>query len=147
MTTLFDQLLGSWELVAYTQISDTGRVHHPLGEDAVGSIVYTPERRMSVNIMRTGRATWASPYPGAGTEAEAAAAAAGYIAYAGGFTVDETASVVEHHVDVSLLPNWVGDVQKRHVDLRGDELVLEAPPVTDAAGNSATPRLRWRRMR
>jgi hypothetical protein len=146
MTTLFDQLLGSWELVAYTQISDAGRPQHPLGEDAVGSIIYTPQSRMSVNIMRTGRAIWASPNPGAGTEAETADAAAGYIAYAGGFSVDETASVVEHHVDVSLYPNWIGVAQRRLVDLRGDELVLEAPPITDAAGNSATPRLRWRRV-
>ena len=146
MATLFDQLLGAWELVAYTQIFDTGRAYHPLGEDAVGSIVYTPQHQMSVSIMRTGRTIWASPNPGAGTTAETAEAAAGYIAYAGGFTVDETASVVEHHVNVSLFPNWIGDVQRRLVDLRGDELVLEAAAIADAAGNSATPRLRWRRI-
>jgi hypothetical protein len=147
MTTLFDQLLGSWELVEYTQILDTGPAHHPLGDDAVGSIIYTPERRMAVNIMRPGRANWALPNPGVGTPAETAAAAAGYIAYAGSFTVDEADSVVEHHVEVSLFPNWIGVVQKRFVDLRGDELVLEAPPLADAAGNRATPRLRWRRFR
>jgi hypothetical protein len=146
MTTLLDQLLGSWELIEYTQTLDTGHVHHPLGEDAVGSIIYTPERRMAVNIMRRGRASWALPNPGAGTPAETAAAAAGYIAYAGSFTVDEAAAVVEHHVDVSLFPNWIGAVQRRFVDLRGDDLVLEAPPLADAAGNSATPRLRWRRV-
>ena len=146
MTTLFDRLLGAWELVSYTQISDTGGASHPLGEDAVGSIIYTPQHRMAVNIMRTGRATWASPNPGAGTAAETADAASGYIAYAGSFTVDEAASVVEHHVDVSLYPNWIGVMQKRLVDVQGDDLVLEAPPLTDAAGNSATPRLRWRRI-
>jgi Lipocalin-like domain len=101
---------------------------------------------MAVNIMRTGRATWASPNPGAGAAAETADAASGYIAYAGSFTVDEAASVVEHHVGVSLYPNWIGVTQKRLVDLQGDDLVLEAPPLTDAAGNSATPRLRWRRI-
>lgn len=146
MATLFDQLLGSWELVEYTQIPATGRVRHPLGEDAAGSLIYTPEHRMAVNIMRTGRAAWASANPGAGTEAETADAAAGYIAYAGGFTTDEAASAVEHHVDVSLFPNWIGVTQRRLVDLQGDELVLEAPALTDAAGNSVTPRLRWRRM-
>jgi hypothetical protein len=146
MATLFDQLLGSWELVEYTQIPTAGPAHHPLGEDAVGSIVYTPEQRMSVNIMRRGRAVWASANPGGGTQAENADAAAGYIAYAGGFTVDETASVVEHHVDVSLFPNWIGVTQRRLVDVAGDELVLEAPAITDAAGHSATPRLRWRRI-
>lgn len=145
MTTLLDQLLGAWELVSYTQIADTGPATHPLGENAVGSIVYTPQHRMAVNIMRPGRAAWASANPSLGTPAETADAASGYIAYAGSFIVDETASVVEHHVEISLYPNWIGVVQRRFVDLQGDELVLEAPPLTDAGGNSVTPRLRWRR--
>lgn len=146
MPTLFDQLLGPWELVSYQLELDTGRIVHPLGEDAVGLIVYTPQGRMSVNMMRPGRATWASPNPAAGTESEIAAAAAGYLAYGGSFTVDETSSVVEHHVDVSLFPNWIGDVQKRFVDLAGDDLRLESPVITDAAGTSVTPRLCWRRI-
>lgn len=146
MTTLHDRLLGAWELVSYAQIAATGDATHPLGEDAVGSIVYTPQHRMAVNIMRPGRVAWASANPGLGTPAETADAAAGYIAYAGSFTVDEAASVVEHHVDISLYPNWIGVVQRRFVDLQGDELVLEAPPLADAAGSAVTPRLRWRRF-
>jgi hypothetical protein len=144
--SLFDQLLGPWELVSYQLGLDTGRIIHPLGEDAVGFILYTPQHRMSVNIMRPGRALWASPNPAAGSESEIAAAAAGYLAYSGSFTVDEISSVVEHHVDVSLFPNWVGDVQTRFVELTGDELVLVSPVITDAAGTSVTPRLRWRRI-
>jgi hypothetical protein len=54
--------------------------------------------------------------------------------------------IVEHHVDVSLFPNWIGHVQRRFVDLTGNELVLESPVITDAAGISVTPRLRWRRI-
>lgn len=146
MPTLFDQLLGSWELVSYELELEGGRTIHPLGEDAVGSIVYTPERQVSVNIMRPGRASWASPNPAAGTPSEVADAAAGYLAYTGSFTVDEPASVVEHHVSVSLFPNWIGDVQKRFAELEGDELVLESPAITDPAGISVTPRLRWRRI-
>jgi hypothetical protein len=146
MPTLFDQLLGSWSLVSYEHELEPGRAVYPLGEDAVGSIVYTPQHRMAVNIMRPGRTSWESPRVSGGSTAEAAEAATGYIAYAGGFIVDENAFVVEHHVDVSLFPNWVGETQRRRVDLAGDILVLEAPTITDAAGNSATPRLQWRRV-
>jgi hypothetical protein len=70
----------------------------------------------------------------------------GYLAYAGRFKVDEAASIVEHRVSVSLFPKWIGDVQKRRVDLDGDDLVLESPAITGAAGTSVTPRLRWRRL-
>jgi Lipocalin-like domain len=69
MPNLFDQLLGSWDLVSYQLELDGGRTAHPLGEQASGLIVYTPQRRMSVNIMRPGRAAWASPNPAAGTSA------------------------------------------------------------------------------
>jgi hypothetical protein len=145
MPTLLDQLLGSWELVSHELELGRGRIAHPLGEHAIGLILYTPQRRMSVNIMRPGRAAWASPNPAAGTQSETAQAGAGYLAYAGSFTVDESASIVEHHVDVSLFPNWIGEVQRRFVDLSGNELALESPVITDAAGVSVTPRLRWRR--
>jgi hypothetical protein len=143
---LFDQLLGSWELVAYTFEVAAGQVRYPLGEDAVGSLIYTPQRRVSVNIMRSGRRLWASPVPVASRQAEAADAAAGYLAYSGSFTVDEAASAVEHHISVSLFPNWIGDTQRRLVHLNRDELVLESPAVSDGAGNSGAPRLRWRRV-
>ncbi len=146
MPTLFDRLLGSWDLVSYQLELDSGRIIHPLGEDAIGLIVYTPQRRMSVNIMRPGRAPWESPNPAAGTGSEIADAAAGYLAYGGSFAVDESLSVVEHYVDASLFPNWIGEVQKRFVDLTGEELLLESPVITDAAGTSVTPRLRWRRI-
>jgi hypothetical protein len=146
MSSLFDQLLGSWDLVSYQLELDGGRTVHPLGEHAIGLIVYMPQRRVSVNIMRPGRAPWASPNPAAGTPPEVAEAGAGYLAYAGSFIVDESASIVEHHVDVSLFPNWIGGVQRRFVDLTGEELVLESPVITDAAGTSVTPRLRWRRI-
>ena len=52
---LVDQLLGSWELVAYTLEATAEPAYHPLGEDAVGLLVYTPQHRVSVNIMRSGR--------------------------------------------------------------------------------------------
>ena len=146
MPTLHDQLLGAWELVSYRLEFETGRVVEPLGEDPVGLIVYTPQGRVSVNIMRAGRAPWASPNPAAATDSEMAQAAAGYIAYAGSFTVDERASVVEHQVDVSLFPNWIGGAQQRFAELSGDELVLAAPLVSTATGTSLTARLRWRRV-
>jgi hypothetical protein len=146
MPHLFDRLLGSWDLVSYQLELDGGQTVHPLGEHAVGLIIYTPQHRMSVNIMRPGRASWASPNPAAGTRSETAEAGVGYLAYAGSFIVDESASIVEHHVDVSLFPNWIGDVQRRFIDLTGNELLLVSPVITDAAGTSVTPRVRWRRI-
>ena len=65
-------------------------------------------------------------------------------ATAGRFSLDEAADVVHHHVEVSLLPNWVGGVQVRRAHLDGDVLTLTAE-VTSRKGVSSTHVLVWRR--
>ena len=70
----------------------------------------------------------ASPIPAAGIATETAEAATGDLAYADRFTVDEAASVVEHSISTSLFPNWIGEAQRRSVDLSGDDLLLERRP-------------------
>ena len=51
---------------------------------------------------------------------------------------------VIHHVEISLVPNWVGRPQRRTVALDGDRLRLTAPPL-EVAGRTTIPRLTWRR--
>jgi Lipocalin-like domain len=54
--------------------------------------------------------------------------------------------VVVHHVETSLVPNWVGRPQRRAVALDGDRLRLTAPAL-DVGGRAAVPVLTWRRGR
>jgi hypothetical protein len=86
--------------------------------------------------MGAGRAAYVSGHPNAGTTAEMAAAAAGYIAYSGPFMVDETTQTLKHTMAVSLFPNWVGDTQARISKLEGDSLTcLQANPCLGAASS------------
>jgi Lipocalin-like domain len=71
--------------------------------------------------------------------AERAEAAIGVVAYAGSFEV--TGEEVRHHLFTAINPNRVGDTQRRHITLKGDDLTLTAPP--DAQGNHF--RIHWRR--
>ncbi len=71
--------------------------------------------------------------------AERAEAAIGVVAYAGTFEV--TGEEVRHHLFTAINPNRVGDTQRRHITLKGDDLTLTAP--TDAQGNHF--RIHWRR--
>ena len=46
-------LLGtSWELVKYQSENTKGDIIYPLGKDALGSIVFTKQKRVSVQIMQ-----------------------------------------------------------------------------------------------
>jgi hypothetical protein len=52
---------------------------------------------------------------------------------------------VEHHVELSLFPNWAGGNQERSVELTGDRLTLSARPLL-LAGKQQVPRLVWERV-
>jgi len=124
---LHDAVLGTWELVSYTaEENDGGPVTYPLGPDALGLIMYTGDGYMSAQIMRPDRPAFDRPETDGGTPEQAAAAAAGYLAYSGPFTVDENTGVLHHQPRVSLLPNWLNLTQLRHSTLDGDHLTLSA---------------------
>ncbi|GLP78135.1 hypothetical protein TUM20983_52450 [Mycobacterium antarcticum] len=138
-----DDLLGAWHLESYTSKTDGGE-DEPLGADPVGIIMYTSDGYMSAQLMRRDRPAYDKAVTGGGKTGQMASAAAGYLCYTGPFTIDEQADVVHHHVQVSLLPNWVGSVQVRQGHLDGDTLVLSAA-VTSRRGASSHHVLLWRR--
>ena len=69
-----------------------------------------------------------------------AATAAGYIGYAGRYTIDADAGRVIHHVEAAFLPDWVGTDMIREYRFEDDILTLRPPAV-----GGTTPVLRWRR--
>jgi hypothetical protein len=145
MTTLFEQLVGTWELVSLSANAQDGAVFYPFGEDGTGYITYTPDGFMSAQLMRIGRPAYACDDIQAATLAEMASAASGYIAYAGRFEVDEDAKIVRHHVAVSLVPNWVGSTLERSCHIDGDQLVLSRG-LELVAGATSTLRVEFCRV-
>jgi hypothetical protein len=124
LQTLRDQIVGAWRLESYTTRNANGQVRAPLGPDADGFIIYTPDCYMSAQMMARSRPEYASDDWLQGAGEELRAAAAGYLAYSGPFSVDEEQRIVRHHIAVSLFPNWLGDVQVRRARLEGDILTL-----------------------
>jgi hypothetical protein len=142
---LHDAVVGTWELVSYTEVdNDGGPSTHPLGPDALGLIMYTTDGYMSAQIMRPDRPAYDRPETGGGTPEQAEAAAAGYLAYSGPFSVDENTGVLHHQPRVSLLPNWLNLTQLRQSTLDGDHLTLST--ITTAPDGSETvSTLLWKR--
>ena len=141
------QLIGAWELVSY-EITDlaTGQVvDEPLGEDARGLIIYTGNGHMAVQISASGRPPYADASLHGGTSEERAAAAQGYLAYAGTYTVTND-GIVGHHVDYSLFPNWEATTVLRRATIDGDDrlhLELVEPIIADGTVRGGS--LVWKR--
>jgi hypothetical protein len=138
-----DDILGTWRLASYTA-ERVGELSNPLGQDPVGIIMYTADGYMSAQLMRRDRPAYDKAITGGGTTEQMAAAAGGYLCYTGPYTLDEAADVLRHHVEVSLLPNWIGGVQVRNAQLDSDMLTLSAE-ITSRKGVSSVHVLVWQR--
>lgn len=137
------KLVGTWELVEWVA-NVGGRPRRPFGGDVVGRLTYTPDGYMWATLMRRNRDPLSAGSIAGATAAERAAAAAGYLNYAG--TYAEDGDRVTHHVEVALMPNWVGIDQVRNIRWEGDELELSTDPETGRSGEPVVNTLRWRRL-
>jgi Lipocalin-like domain len=111
---IHDRLVGGWRLAGY-EVTAGDKTDHPLGDDPLGAILYTPDGYMSAQL--------AGPGPYYDDDQPDAY----YIAYSGPYDVDETSQTVAHHVQVSVIPSWLGTTQIRQVRFQGpDKLALTA---------------------
>lgn len=142
------RLVGTWKLVAIEEYDAAGKRVTPLdyGNEPVGLLIYDATGHMSVHAMRRDRAMLPSDDVHVAPAEQAKEAYVSYGAYFGRYTVDESAGLVIHHVEGSLIPNWKGSQQRRHFTLVGDRLTLE-PPAIQAGGNQRTRKLTWQRVK
>lgn len=136
-------LIGAWQLVSMENRFADGRVRYPYGSEASGYILYTAEGRMSATIIGGDRVQLGTEYGRGEGVAEKAAAFEGYLSYAGRYTFE--GDRVIHHVEVALIPDWVGTDLVRLADFRDDLLILSTEPSSRGETTRATV-ITWRRV-
>ena len=140
-----DRFAGTWRLLeCYGKWSD-GRISYPYGKDPGGRLMYDSHGSFSGQIAGSERPSFQSGNLLKGTAEEIKAAFEGYIAYYGTYEVDEANSRVTHHVESSLFPNWIGDIQTRLYEFEGERLRLNTLPIKGARAN-LTNTLLWERV-
>lgn len=141
---LRDRLIGAWELVAFESTLADGRVIAAMGRRAVGSIVYSADGYVSVNLSHGGRERGGEGvFWHALDDDVAGPVARRYMAYSGRFEVDEAQEMARHHFDMCLDPALIGTLQERHIRFEDDMLELS---VRRAEGVDNPSRLLWRRF-
>lgn len=132
----------SWELISFQSEDSNGNIIYPLGKEAIGYIMFLPGNRISVHIMAKERDGEGNPnFPAIDyrTKEEARMAELGYHAYSGPFDIDETKKLLTTHIEVSLVPSYVGSDQPRTVKLENDLLYL-------SNANHPERKLVWRKL-
>ncbi|MCR9163479.1 MAG: lipocalin-like domain-containing protein [Nannocystaceae bacterium] len=139
-----DQLHGSWDLEAFVVELPGGTQTYPMGEGALGRLMYGSDGTMSATLSRGDRPLLSVPRLEAYAKApdgEKAAAFDAYLAYVGRYELD--GEDVVHHVELASVPNIVGMQQRRTASLEGNQLTL-AYAVESSRGTRHYT-LRWRR--
>ena len=121
-----------------------GRVTYPYGKEPVGMLIYDGQGHFSGQISDTGRPEFASGNLLKGSPEELKSAFEGYVAYYGGYEVDEVKGHMTHRVEGSFFPNWVGQEQTRLFEFQGDKLRLSTLPIKGSRAN-LTVVLLWER--
>lgn len=122
-----EQVTGTWELLEYTREDKNGERYYPFGKDAIGYLIYTEDGYMSATLSTNNRDQMNYTDAGdlhTGTEEEMAQAANTYHAYTGKYEVDEKNHTVYHHMEMSLVPNRIGQVQDRVIQIEGNEITI-----------------------
>ncbi|MEP3279952.1 MAG: lipocalin-like domain-containing protein [Stappiaceae bacterium] len=135
-------LVGTWQMLDWFNVDETGQKHYPLGEDATGYISYSVDGFVFVHLMAKDRALYALNDPFGGTAEEDSAAIKSQITYAGPYTYK--GGEVVHHVTHSSCPNWVGSKQVRQIRFEGDQLELSAGGAL-FQGKAVTAYVIWKR--
>jgi hypothetical protein len=118
-----DLLPGSWSLLIIDGVKDDG-THVPFyGPNPEGILIFAPDGHFSVNIMRSGRAPFASNNVLAGTADENKATVQGSFGFFGRYTVDNNGKTLTYHVDGSEFPNLDNTTQKADVTALTDEVL------------------------
>jgi len=139
-----EDLVGTWKLVSAWSTRPNGERVGIFGEHPIGFLTYTKDGRMAAMLGDSERPALSSDDDLVVPITERAAAFSSFGAYAGTFRVD--GDCVIHHVEISLLQNWVGTDQVRRMKLEATRLTLWPPP-SNLGGEQREYELVWERLR
>lgn len=135
-----DKLVGTWILVSASSITSKGeRNETPYGVGPVGLLTYTADGKVTSLISYGGR----KPLSVGATAEQQAEAFNTFLAYAGRYKL--STDKVTHHIEISLIQNYVNKDLVRSVKFRDDQIVLTTPP-TLVNGKIQTVELIWQRQ-
>ncbi len=130
-TSAAQQLLGTWTLVSWEQVTPDGSTIRQFGANPKGIAVFDEVGHCIIAVMRADRDNYAIENFGQiaqATAEESKATAQGTITYFGIYSVDENDRSIVIHVEGSSFPNWNGSDQERTFEVADGRLKMTVHP-------------------
>ncbi|KGE12803.1 lipocalin-like domain-containing protein [Sphingobacterium deserti] len=146
MTSLKNELVGTWKLLSYIEVPIAGDDSlFPMGKTPYGLLMYTTDGYMSVQISKENRLPYKSEDKVLASHEEMVSSLQGYIAFCGKFKVDNSTAIVTYTVESSLFPNWKNKIQRRKIDFEGDILYLKSTEPVLSNGVYVNSYMTWQK--
>ena len=140
-----EDIIGAWEITACESRSLDGQIGpHPVGDNAVGYIIYSSDGYMSLEMMAQKRTPFTEQDPFDANEEDHAQAFRSHLSYVGKYTVN--GEKIIHEVLMSSYPNFIGQKIERFVRLEGGILYQTTQPFF-MHGQTQTTHLALRRVK
>jgi Lipocalin-like domain len=110
-----------------------GQTHDYFGPHPLGQIIFTPNGRFAVILLRSDLPKFASNNRSTGTLDENSAVVRGSVALFGTYTY--SGNTLHILIDGSSFPNWRGKDQARMVKVTGDELTWQNAAASGGGGD------------
>jgi hypothetical protein len=135
-----EKLVGTWRLVSASSVTSKGeRNETPYGIGPTGILTYTADGRITSLISYGDR----KPLSVGAKAEELVEAFNSFLAYTGTYTLGD--DKVTHHIEISLIQNYVGKDLVRTIKFHDDHIVLTTPP-TLVNGKIQSIELTWQRV-
>mmetsp|Transcript_26793 Transcript_26793/g.74891 ORF Transcript_26793/g.74891 Transcript_26793/m.74891 type:complete len:192 (+) Transcript_26793:66-641(+) len=144
---VWSDFVGVWQLMSVEYRDEHGEVTPtPFGE-MVGTLIYTVEGTVAVQMYRVNRPHFSVPDPYAASDEQTRLAFEGMNCYYGSYKVDPVRATVTHYIEDASLPNRQGGALLRSFSFQenGDQLTLRAVPRL-LRGKNLTGQLVWKRI-
>lgn len=138
--------VGTWQLLESYSERAAGRAPFPLGSHVIGRINYDSAGNMAAQLMGMERRPFSSRDPREVSDTEYRDAFQTYTSYFGTYEINLDEHTVVHHVLGASVPNWPGNDQLRHYELKGDTLILRTPPMRGNDGEKSVHTLVWQKI-
>jgi hypothetical protein len=124
VTSLKDQIVGTWDFVVAEVTAPDGKKSFPFGETPKGILIFTADGRFAQVHVAGDVPRIASNNRLTGTPEEYAEIMRRSLSVFGTYTVDEANRTVTYNIVSASFPNWQGEAQTRAIDkLTADEFV------------------------
>lgn len=147
MNRLKNELIGSWNLLSYIEVPLDGVDSlFPLGKSPKGTMFYTSDNKISLQISAEEREQFADDDRFSTDILSLASSARTYIAFSGTYRIQSKLPIISYRITTSLFPNWEGKDIDRSFDLEGDVLYVKTVKPILSNGVLVNAYMTWQRQ-